>query len=174
MTRAVRLLIVLIVVCAPNAFAFSSYLGLRADYLGSLRPSGVGGFQFGVDLEPTNGPGVRLSYTTLLFVFVSRVGLDAYWRFPLEGTNLNAYAGAGGSWVFGLFYSNALEVHGLLGLELALSSGAGFFAEVAIGGFLSGRDTSGLIGPPPPSDYVAPVLTGTLSLSVGFGFNFRL
>lgn len=169
-----RVLIVLMVACLPNASAFSSYLGLRADYLGALTPKGVGGFQFGVDLEPANGPGARLSYTTLAFVFVNRVGLDAYWRFPLEATSLNVYAGAGGSWTFGIVYSNLLEAHGLFGLEIALSSGVDFFVETTLGVILSGQDVRGYYGPPPPPDYRPTDLAGTFSFTLGFGFNFRL
>ncbi len=159
-----RLLIVLVFVCAPMASA-SGYFGLRAEaFYGCF----CGGFQIGYDLEDSGGFGVRGSFTTL--VFLNRFGLDAYWRVPVSDGK-SVYVGAGGSWLFGFLYDNVLELHALVGLEFSLSQTASFFVEGTFGTVLSGRQQQ--FDPPPFPGAPEPTLTGTVTGSLGLGFNFR-
>jgi hypothetical protein len=166
MSRAFkRFLIVLAFACAPMASA-SGYFGLRAEvFYGCF----CGGFQWGYDLEDSGGFGVRASYTTLSLVLFNRLGLDGYWRVAVDDAKA-VYVGAGGSWLFGFLYDNVLELHALVGLEFSLSQSASFFIEGTIGTVLSGRrETFGIQPPGTPE----PTLAGTITGSLGLGFNFR-
>ncbi len=165
MSRALkRWLIGLAFACAPMASA-SGYFGLRAEaFYGCF----CGGFQIGYDLEDLGGFGVRGSFTTLLIL--NRFGLDADWRVPVDG-NKSVYVGAGGSWLFGFLYNNVLELHALVGIEFSLSQSASFFIEGTLGTVLSGRQQQ--FGPPPFPGALEPTLAGTITGSLGLGFNFR-
>jgi hypothetical protein len=164
MSRALkRFLIVLVFACLPMASA-SGYFGLRAEaFYGCF----CGGFQIGYDLQDSDGFGVRGSFTTLLLL--NRFGLDAYWRVPVSDGE-SVYVGAGGSWLFGFLYNNVLELYGVVGIEFALSQSASFFIEGTLGTVLSGRRQYFEL---PPSNAPEPTLAGTITGSLGLGFNFR-
>jgi hypothetical protein len=164
MSRAFkRFLIVLAFACAPMASA-SGYFGLRAEaFYGCF----CGGFQIGYDLEDSGGFGVRGSFTTL--VFLNCFGFDAYLRDDVDDAK-SVYVGAGGSWLFGFLYNNVLELHALVGIEFSLSQSASFFIEGTLGTVLSGRQQQFV---PPLPNAPEPTLAGTITGSLGLGFNFR-
>jgi hypothetical protein len=108
-------------------------------------PSSIVGFGFAImptfDLETrSSGPGVRAAIQIDPLLALG-IGVDGYYRIPIDAQGTNIYLGAGGIFTIGIFpFINMLEVHGLIGINFPTDDLTSFFIEINPGVIVSGSE----------------------------------